>query len=112
MPPGTYMVWGKTALLEAGNKRELAFVACSLTSHPGIVETEEATLLDEGLSELELGEKEPGSFRADVTIPLQGSLTTTVTSTLLVTCEKEEGTAASITSVLAQLQALGVTSIN
>lgn len=111
VPPGSYMIWGKTDFLESSTKRELGFVDCSLGSHPGTTATGETTALDGGVSELELGEREAGSFRADVTVPLQGAMTSTVTSTLLIECGKEEGVTPTITSVLAQLQALGVTSI-
>jgi hypothetical protein len=112
VPPGSYMIWGKTDLLEASNKGEVESVGCALTSHPGTEETEEATLLDEGISEEELGDTGGGHFGAGVTIALQGAMTSTVTSTLLIDCSKESGSPVTITSVLAQLQALGVTTIS
>lgn len=110
LPPGSYMIWAKTDVFETSTKAELENVTCGLTSHPGTTETEEGTLLDESISELELGSR-GGSFGAATTIPLQGAFTASVTSTVLMSCSIDEGATATDTSLVAQLQALGVTSI-
>src|SRR6202000_418419 len=91
LPPGSYMVWAKTDVFETGTKAEAENVTCALRSHPGTDETEELTLLDESISELELGIRGGGGFGAADTIPLQGAFATAVTSTVLLECNLEGG---------------------
>jgi hypothetical protein len=111
LPPGSYMIWAKTDVFETSTKAEVENVTCALLSHPGTTETEEPTVLDESISELELGMRGGGGFGAADTIPLQGAFATSVTSTVLMECTLEGGAKATVTSLIAQLQALGVTSI-
>jgi hypothetical protein len=111
LPPGHYMLWAKTDIVESSPKREVENVSCILASRPGTTGTGELSLLDLSGSELELGETEPGQFNAAVTIPMQGALTTAVTATVTMSCSKENGGTTTVGSTFTQLQALGVTSV-
>jgi hypothetical protein len=112
LPPGTYMVWAKLDLAGSSSKRELMQPGCGVEDRAGTTGGGEPTILDEDIVEIPVEETEPGSkqFEASIPVPLQGTLTSTVTSTLFVSCGIPEGTTPKVESFLSQLQALAVSS--
>jgi hypothetical protein len=111
VPPGSYMIWGKIDILETGNTRESPLLECRLHAHAGTEESDEPEGIDVSIFEAPLSEHGAGSFQGAATIPLGGTYVSSRTSTLFATCKKEGGGSTTPTSLLAQIQALGVTSI-
>ncbi len=113
VPPGSYMVWGKTFLFANADKEGIEGTVCYLSDSPGLTNTGgTAGLIDVGEWEGELGKLEPDSFFTASSIPLQATLTSSVTSTLSVNCGTEDtDPGVVVKSYVTQLQALAVTSI-
>jgi hypothetical protein len=112
VPPGSYMIWAKSDLVAGSNKVGFEDSFCLLEDRPGTTNTGEAALLDEGAWAGELGEEEPGEFSGEVADSMQATLTSSVTSTLSVSCFVDHETpGVKVRMALAQLQALAVTSI-
>lgn len=111
VPPGSYMIWGKIDILETGNTRESPLLECRLRAHAGTEESDEPEGIDDSIFEAPLSEHAAGSFQGAATIPLGGTYVSSRTSTLFATCKKEGGGSTTATSLLAQIQALGVTSV-
>ena len=63
---------------------------CFLEDRPGTTNTGEAELLDFAAWTTQLVEKEAGDFLGEAAIPMQGTLTSSVTSTLSVICSVDE----------------------
>jgi hypothetical protein len=111
VPPGSYTIWGKIDILETGNTREGPIFECLLRAHAGTEESDESEGIDDSIFEAPLNEHGAGSFQGATTISLGGTYVSSKTSTLFATCRKEGGGSTTATSLLAQIQALGVTSI-
>lgn len=112
LPPGSYMIGAKSDLIAESAKAGFEDALCFLEDRPGTTNTGEAELLDFAAWTTQLVEKEAGDFLGEAALPMQGTLTSSVTSTLSVICSVDDespGTKAHV--VLAQLQALAVTSI-
>jgi hypothetical protein len=86
---------------------------CALEDRAGTAGAGEPDIFDEAFVESPVEETEPGSkqFAASIPVPLQGTLTSTVTSTISVQCSIPEGTTPKVESALSQLQALAVSSV-
>ena len=113
VPPGAYMVWAKLDLLASSGQREPMQPGCELQDRAGTTGAGQPDIFDQDIVESPLEETEPGSklFSASIPVPLQGTLTSTVTSTLSVQCSIPEGTTPKVESFLSQLQALAVSSV-
>jgi hypothetical protein len=112
VPPGSYMLSAKADLGAESEKAGVEDTACFLGDRPGTTKTGEAELLDFGPWAVALGEDEPTNFVATTAVAMQGTLTSAVTSTLSVACFTEDDPGVTVHLVLAQLQALAVTSIS
>jgi hypothetical protein len=112
VPPGSYMIWVKSDFVAESNKVGFEDSVCLLEDRPGTTNTGETELLDAGAWAGELGEEAAAEFFGEGAIPMQATLTSSVTSTLSVTCfEDHETPGVKVQLARAQLQALAVTSI-
>ena len=112
VPPGSYMIWAKADLIAESTKAGFEESLCFLVDRPGTTNTGKEELLDLGSWTAELVEKEPADFLGQAAVAMQATLTSSVTSTLSVVCAVDNASPGiTAHNVLAQLQALAVTSI-
>jgi hypothetical protein len=106
------MIWAKADLLAESTRAGFEESLCFLADRPGTTNTGKAELLDFGPWAAELGQKEPNEFFGQAAVSMQGTLTSSVTSTLSVICVVGHASPGiTVRNVLTQLQALTVTSI-
>jgi hypothetical protein len=110
LPPGAYVLAAKTTLAADSTAKSFADVFCELVDQPGTNGLGESKSLDLSSWSGALGEKEPNEFQMNSPLVLEGSLSSSVTSTLSMFCVNVEGPVAK--AVSSRMHALTVTSIN
>ena len=110
LPPGTYVVAAKTTLVDESTAKIFADVFCELADQPGTSGLGESKILDLTGWAGTLGEKETNEFQENTPLVLEGSLSSSVTSTLSMSCVNVEGPVAQ--AGFSRMHALTVTSIN
>jgi hypothetical protein len=86
LPPGSYLLGARTTLVASSATKTFTFVACTLEDQPGTSGTGIATAVDSTAWASPLGEKGTNEWLADSPLGLEGSLTSSVTSTLSMSC--------------------------
>lgn len=116
VPPGSFMVWAKTALEAETTTPLLAEDLCELIDQPGTSGTGEPAGLDlarwEQMTAKPESLKGAGNAFAVSSLALQGAFTSSVTSTLSLVCSTFNSVVNSGTkSLRSQLQAMSVSAI-
>ena len=114
VPPGSYMIVGK-ALIEAESEAaDFATIGCGLLANPGVTpdpEPENDEELDIAPWEAGLGQKAATAFGALTSLPLDGELKTSLTSTITIACENTSDSGVAATAPFARIFAIQVGSI-
>jgi len=110
LPPGSYVLAAKTTLIAESAAKGFGFGICELDDQPGTSGAGELTAEDATAWGGPLGENEPNEWQADSPLILEGSLTSSVTSTLTMFCEN--AAASSLKAFASRLHALTVTAVN
>jgi hypothetical protein len=110
LPPGSYALTAKTALVAGGPSPGYVDVACFMQDRPGTTGAGEAQVLDEAAWVEPMALEESTEYAADGTLALEGTLTSTVTSTLSMSCLRIEGSVAT-KAFFSQMGALSVSGV-
>jgi hypothetical protein len=86
LPPGSYTAAAKTTLVAESSVKGFTLAECFLEDQPGTDGTGETAVEDGAAWAAPLGEKTATSWLADSPLILDGSLTSSVTSTLSMVC--------------------------
>ena len=107
IPPGTYKVSAKTTVVGKSTTAAHVKLICYLVDLPGTAKSSEGTTIDITALTEPLVEIEPGEWLLDAPLTLEGTVTSTVTSTLSMICVKFEATETS--AAVSRIEALTVT---
>jgi hypothetical protein len=86
VPPGSYFVSAKTVILAEAEAAASAALSCGITDSPGTAYGPEHTTVDISSWESALNPKGAKEFKLVTTLFAQGTMTSTVTSTLALVC--------------------------
>jgi hypothetical protein len=86
LPPGKYALAAKTTLVASSTTKTFTFVVCELEDQPGTEGIGITTTVDATAWASPLGEKGTNEWQADSPLGLEGSLTSSVTTTLSMSC--------------------------